>query len=1202
MRHKEPGSSAQPNFPVLEEAVLARWKRDGIFQLTLKQTQAGPRFVFFEGPPTANGKPGIHHVLARAFKDIICRYKTMQGFFVERKAGWDTHGLPVELEVEKALGLKSKKEIETYGIDKFNKECRKSVWKYKGEWEQLTERIGFWLDLEHPYITYDPSYVESLWWVIKQIWEKDLLHNATRVTPYCWRCGTGLSSHEIAQGYKTIEDKSVFVKFELENEDKSYILVWTTTPWTLPSNVALAVNGDMTYARVTIEGYDNLDDGTYILSKTAFKDKFHPIGKLFHGLQVDKKPKPRIKQIKYLKGSELLGMRYRPLYPDFYKEAVLVYGLAQDSELVKELVPQSINKKSYQNFSVVQAKFVSDSEGTGIVHISPAHGEDDFLLLKDRSLKLFAGSSISEQGVMYGGNPAVGKLFIDADPIIIDDLKQRSLLVGEPVIISHEYPHCWRCDSKLIYLARSSWFILMSKLREKLIENNKAITWVPEHIKEGRFGEWLNEVKDWAFSRERYWGTPLPIWECTSCKERVVAGSLDDLEKYAPKKNKFFLLRHGEAENNIAEVLNSWPEKASWPLSEQGRKDIESVARDLKNSGIERIISSPLMRTRQTAEIVAKELGVPVTVDDRLREIDFGIFDGGKAKDYSAFFHDLEAERFQKPPEGGTESLVDLRRRMIAAVKDLNAANEGATMLIVSHGDSLMLVEEGFRGARNDEVFRAEYHEKAKVRVLELKNLPYDDDGHVDLHRPFIDAVHLQCPKCHHRMDRVKELCDVWFDSGSMPFAQWHYPVENQDRVEKGVSFPADYISEAVDQTRGWFYTLLAVSTLLGKGAPYKNVVCLAHILDAKGQKMSKHVGNVVDPWTVIEQHGADALRFHLFTMNQPGDTKLFAVQGVGEVVRKDFLILWNVVSFWELARGATPTTFDTDSQHVLDRWIRARLDELIIRVTTELDRYQITNAGRDIEEFINDLSTWYIRRSRTRFRAEGSADAVVTLTKCLQTLARLLAPFTPLIADALYERLGGEKPSVHLEPWPKASTVPDDKLLRDMQLTRQVVEGCHALREEAGIRVRQPLGQLVVQGAVFAPEYAAVLQEELNVKEVIPAAHLPAGVDWKTKKLGAISLALDITVTDELLMEGWLREITRNANDLRKQARVAMGDTVTFAYEAEDERVATVFERYADVLARDARADAVRQGIGESPRQEKTFLLGTGKVRLALV
>lgn len=714
------------NLSKQEEEVLSFWSENKIFEKSLARNQKGKKFVFYEGPPTANGKPGIHHVLARAFKDVILRYKTMKGYYVPRKAGWDTHGLPVELEVEKNIGISGKNQIEsivpqnkTASIEKFNEKCRQSVWKYQKDWEKLTERIFFWLDLSNPYITYDSKYIETLWWIVWQIDKKGLLYKGHKVVPYCPRCGTALSSHEVAQGYKDITETSLYVKFKIKGKDKQYLLAWTTTPWTLPGNVALAVNRNISYVKVRIK------DEVYIIAE----DRIAILG-------------PDTKIIEKIKGKDLEGIKYQPLYE----------------------IEGGSNEQSHQ---VLLADFVTAKDGTGIVHTAVMYGEDDYLL--GHKVGLPKNHTVNDEGKFFDNVKKWAGVFVkDANPKIISDLKKRKLLFKSEDI-THSYPHCWRCNSPLLYYARDSWYIRMTKLKEKLLENNKKINWIPKHLKNGRFGDWLENINDWAISRNRYWGTPLPIWECTKCHKYKVVSSLDELGK-----------------------------------------DIEP-------------------------------------------------------------------------------------------------------------------------------------------------------------HRPYVDEVKFTCV-CGGEMKRVPEVMDCWFDSGAMPYAQHHYPFENVELFQS--EFPADYIAEAIDQTRGWFYTLLAISTAVSNDTSYKNVISLGHILDEKGQKMSKSLGNIIDPWKVMNQYGADPLRYYMYTVNQPGEPKIFSDKGITTVTRNVFLTLWNVYSFfttYALIDNFVPKK-QNEFSNILDKWIIAKKNQLACDVLKYLDDYNIYDGAKAIESFINQLSTWYIRRSRRRF------------------------------------------------------------------------------------------------------------------------------------------------------------------------------------------------------------------------------------------
>jgi isoleucyl-tRNA synthetase len=837
------------SFPDLEQRVLARWRERDVFAESVRRRDGAPPWVFYEGPPTANGRPGTHHVLARVFKDIYPRYRTMRGYQVKRKGGWDCHGLPVEIAVERELGISSKEEIEAYGIAEFNARCRESVFTYLDDWNALTERIGFWIDLDDAYRTLDATYIESVWWALREIHDKGLLYEGHRVVPYCTRCGTSLSSHELGQPgvYQEVSDPSVYVRLPITADHGPVqagdeLLVWTTTPWTLPSNVAVAVDAELPYVRVRAAGQEH----PVVLAKAL-------IG---HVLGAD----AEVETLAEFPGAELVGVRYEPPFPYIPAEA---YG-----ELAH---------------SVLLADFVTDHDGTGLVHTAIAFGEDDFQLAARYDLEVV--NPVRADGTYDERiGPYAGRHVKDADADLIEDLRARGRLLRAEDYM-HSYPHCWRCGTPLIYYAKPSWYIATSTIRDRLLAANEQVTWHPEHIKEGRFGDWLRNNVDWALSRERYWGTPLPVWRC----------------------------------------------------------------------------------------------------------------------------------------------------------------GEGHIHVIGSF---------------------AELHERSGVELE-------------DPHRPFVDDVGFPCPECDGPMTRVPEVIDVWFDSGAMPFAQEHAPFENKERFEQ--RFPADYICEALDQTRGWFYSLLAVSTLLFDRSSYERVLCLGLILDGEGRKMSKSIGNVVDPWAVLDRHGADAMRWYFFTAKQPWDPYLFDTDKVGDGVRLFLRQLWNVHAFMD---RYAPEGEDGPPND-LDRWVRSRLSATVSEVTERLDAFDATTAGRAIATFVDDLSNWYVRRSRRRFW-DGDPGAFATLRECLLTVARLLAPFTPFVADELYEALDGSEPTVHLCDWPAAGER-DAGLEAAMTVARETVRLGMAARGQAKLAVRQPLAEAVVVAA--GPERAAIerldaiVREELNVR-----------------------------------------------------------------------------------------------------------------------
>ncbi|HUI89288.1 MAG TPA: isoleucine--tRNA ligase [Anaerolineales bacterium] len=858
--------SSKLDVPAMEEGVLNFWRREEIFKKTIEQRQGGPEYVFFEGPPTANGRPGVHHVLARAFKDMFPRYKIMRGYHVSRRGGWDTHGLPVEIEVEKKHGFTNKQQIEEYGIAKFNEECRKSAFEYIRDWAKLTERIAFWVDLDDAYVTYTNDYIESVWWILKSFWEKDLLYKGYKVVPYCPRCGTPLSDHEVALGYEEATDPSVFVRMPLVDKKDTSLLVWTTTPWTLPGNVAVAAHPDVDY--VTAE--HSLPDGSkekLILAKLLLE-------KVFKGEDV--------RVLETFKGKKLKGLKYHPLFT---------------------FVPP--DKPAH---FVVLGDFVTTEDGTGLVHMAPAFGAEDMEMANEHDLPVLM--TVLPDGTFVAEvKPWRGVFIKDADPQIIEDLRARGLLFRTEAY-THTYPFCWRCHTPLMYYARDSWYIRTSKFRDRLVELNDTIHWVPEHIRDGRFGNWLSNNIDWALSRERYWGTPLPIWECADCKHRDGIGSVQELS--------------------------------------------EKVGHDLSD---------------------------------------------------------------------------------------------------------------------------------------------------LDLHRPYVDAVSYGCPECGGKMGRVPDLIDVWFDSGSMPYAQWHYPFENQEKFKS--QYPADYICEAVDQTRGWFYSLHAISALLMDSVSYKSVICLGLILDEKGRKMSKSLGNIVDPWDVIKVDGVDAMRWYLYTASPPGNERRFSADLVGEVIRNFTLTLWNVYSFFvTYANLDQPqlTAVRLSSTSVLDRWLLSELHTLVRDVTQAYETYDVTGATRPIEAFVEKLSTWYLRRSRRRFwKSESDADkqaAYGTLYSALITISKLIAPAMPFLADELYQNLvrsldQAAPESVHLSEWPKFNEqLIDESLNRDMALVMKLVSLGHQARQKANRKVRQPLkevafslGNVLERKAVET--FADVIEDELNVKTV---------------------------------------------------------------------------------------------------------------------
>jgi isoleucyl-tRNA synthetase len=1004
---------SRQSFPEMEKRILQLWRERDVFRKSIERRPEDKLYTFYEGPPTANARPGVHHVLSRAFKDLFPRYKTMRGYRVPRKAGWDTHGLPVELEVERELGLKSKPEIEEFGVEEFNRRCRESVFRYVQEWEALTERIAFWLDMEHPYITYDNDYIESVWWIIRQLWDKGLLYLDYRSTAHCPRCGTSLSDAEVALGYQDdTPDPSIYVKFRLAAGQQAdpalrladgvptYVLAWTTTPWTLPGNTALAVQRLADYALVEVER-DGRCERLILVDAPELRLGIEEF------LREDYE---RVEEVSRFPGEALVGLRYEPLYdPTAWGVPAMWFDPQQDGRLVTVEKGQTVEKAH----TVIAGEFVSLSDGTGVVHVAPAFGGEDFDVGKELGL-LFL-QPVDLRGEMIGG-PWAGQFVKDADEKIMEELAQRDLLLRRDVI-RHTYPFCWRCSAPLLYYAKPTWYIRTTAVKDSLVQGNERVNWYPEHIKRGRFGDWLNNNVDWALSRERYWGTPLPVWQCDDCAAQTCVGSREEL--------------------------------------------------------------------------------------------------------------------------------------------------------------------------------RARAADPAAVDALD------------DLHRPFVDRVELTCD-CGGSMRRLPEVMDCWLDSGAMPYAQWHYPFENKDTFAR--SFPADYICEAVDQTRGWFYTLHAEAVLLHAtgAAPenicFRNVICLGHIQDDKGRKMSKSVGNVVEPMEVLDRHGADALRWYLFTATRPGDARRFSVDLVGESLRRFLLTLWNTYSFFVTYANIDrfdPTQAEQGVGVVrerpqLDRWVLSELNTLVRRVTDHLEEYDPTGAGRAIQSFVEDLSNWYVRRSRRRFwKSESDADKLAayhTLYACLVTLSKLMAPFAPFVAEEMYQNLvvsvdGGAPESVHLADWPEADdSLVDQRLMDETRVVMRVVSLGRAARSKAGIKVRQPLSRVVVKArsaseARGLQRLKSQVLEELNVKSLeVAEGDGGLGELAVAEDESGYAVGLDTAITQDLADEGLARELVRRIQNARKAAGFDISDHITTCLAGPD-WLSRVLARYGDYVRQETLSDELTEG-----------------------
>lgn len=1042
------------NLTLLEEEVLRFWKSHRVFEKSARLHEGKPDYVFYEGPPTANGLPGVHHALARAFKDIFPRFHSMRGKHVIRRGGWDTHGLPVEIAVEKKLGFTNKSQIEAYGIDKFNELCRQSAFEYIQEWERFTDRLGFWVDLGEAYVTYTNKYIESVWWILKSLWDKGLLYEGYKVVPYCPRCGTPLSDHEVALGYDQVTDPSVFVRLPLVEDAKTSLLVWTTTPWTLPGNVAVAAHPDVEY--IIIER-DLPEGGTErLILAQALLDQ------VFGDKQARLEQNIRVHE--NFKGRKLKGLHYRPLFQFLAPDKPAHYVVLED--------------------------FVTTEDGTGLVHLAPAFGAEDMQAALEYDLPILM--TVGPDGAFIPEvKPWRGKFVKDADPLIIQDLDRRGLLLKSESH-THTYPFCWRCSTPLLYYARSTWFIRTSEYKGKMVELNQRINWVPGHIKDGRFGNWLENNVDWALGRERYWGTPLPIWECESCHHQLAVGSIAELSELA--------------ENDLSDL---------------------------------------------------------------------------------------------------------------------------------------------------------------------------------ELHRPFVDEIGLPCPECKGQMKRVLELIDVWFDSGAMPVAQWHYPFENQEIFKR--QFPADFISEGVDQTRGWFYSLHAISSLLFESECFRNVICLGLILDAEGQKMSKSRGNVVEPWDVLHEHGADAFRWYFYTASPPGQERRFSVELVGEVVRNFTLTLWNVYSFfvtyarldrWLPNRGKI-------EYNELDRWLRSEVHVLTRDVTRAFENYDVPAATRPVQAFVDTLSKWYLRRSRRRFwKSESDADknaAYTCLYESLVILSKLLAPTMPFLAEEMHQNLvrsidNSTPESVHLADWPKYEPgLIDEDLNREMDLVMKLASLGHAARNKAAIKVRQPLAEASFSVGSASEthvvgKHAALLGDELNVKQVRvlgssgeavtyylnplpkqlgqkykgkfpqvrdailalepePAAQrllegnpltlnldgeafevLPSEVEVRAEahrglavaSEGAYLCALVIELSPELIREGLAREFVRRVQDFRKQVNLDIADRIQLFVEPSI-RLEEAIREHQDYITNETLALALTYGAPPAEIPSTTAEFDGQQVKLAL-
>lgn len=1128
--------SKKSDIALREEEMLAFWQKEKIFEKSLAQTEKRESFVFYDGPPFATGLPHYGHFLPNLMKDVIPRYQTMRGRYVRRVWGWDCHGLPIENLIEKELNLEHKKDIEEYGIGKFNAVAQESVLRYDVEWKKMIPRIGRWVDMEHSYRTMDAKYTESIWWAFKTLYDKGLVYKGFKSMHICPRCETTLSSNEVAEGYKDVKDISMTVKFELVDEPNTFVLAWTTTPWTLPGNVALAVGDDIEYVKIKPKGKDE----TYIIAKELLKPLIATSsgttylfanGHSFHSTEI----------FDEMKGINLVGKSYKPIF-DYY---------ANDTTLE--------NRKN--GWKIYTADFVTTESGTGVVHIAPAFGEDDMELGKKYNLPFVQhvrmdGTMKPEVGDFAG--MAVKPKSEDEKTRLWTDIKVREHLQGRGLLFSwekfpHSYPHCWRCETPLLNYAAESWFVKVSALREKLLAENAKTSWVPQNMRDGRFGKWLENARDWAISRARYWGAPLPVWTCDMCTEGAVFGSRAELAARTKKSgNHYIVMRHGFAESNARSIVNSKVEESKiFGLTEDGRKQALEAGKKLARRNIDIIITSPFARARETAEIVAGEIEFDsrqIIADERIKEINTGVFNGRPIDEYRGF--STIREKFDKCPDGG-ETLLDVKRRVMAFLYDIETRYTDKTILVVTHEYPAWMLVAGSLGMVSDEAVaikegREDFINTAEVRELSFVPSPHNADFEFDMHRPYIDEVEVVCA-CKGRMKRTPFVFDCWFESGSMPFAQMHYPFENKELFEK--NFPADFIAEGIDQTRGWFYNMLVLATGIFGKAPFKNVIVNGLVLAEDGQKMSKRLKNYPDPWDIINRYGADAVRYYL--LSSPivhAEDLAFTEHGVDEVVKKVIMRLSNVLSFYELyGREYDGKTKKREgSNNVLDRWILARLNEVSCEVTESLDAYELDRAVKPLGLFVDDLSTWYLRRSRDRFKSDDvidSTNACETMRSVLQAFSKLIAPVMPFLADHIYIRTGGGKESVHLESWTEGKSV-DGAIIADMAEVRRTVSLALEARAKAGLKVRQPLSKLTMKNSALTEkdDLLVLILDEVNVKEIVVDQSLTEEV------------LLDTTITPKLKREGQFRDIVRSVQELRKRGAFTPRDTVVLVVETDDQ------------------------------------------------
>lgn len=1153
-------ATAKSDVALREEAVLAFWNENNIFKKSLEKESPKGDFVFYDGPPFATGLPHYGHILASTIKDAIPRYKTMQGYHVERRWGWDCHGLPLENIIEKRLGLATKRDIEELGIKTFNEAARCAVTEYVDDWKQIIPRMGRWVDMENDYKTMDTTYTESVWHVFNTLYKKGLVYEGFKSMHLCPRCGTTLSNFEVNLGYKDIKDIAVTVKLPLADTPTTALLVWTTTPWTLPGNMAAAVHKDHVYVEVRLT--DGTSDDHLILAKERLAQ-----------LGTD-----AFEVVREMRGEELVGKSYLP--PFGY------------------LGTQNLTGKEHA-WKIYHADYVTlGEEGTGAVHLAPAYGEEDLVLAQKEGVPIY--HHVGEDGrflpfvndfaghmVKPKDDDDAGVTHLEADIEVVKALAQSGRLYKKENI-THSYPHCWRCDTPLLNYATTSWFVEATKIKDNLVSANNAVHWIPEHVGTARFGKWLEGVRDWAISRQRYWGAPLPIWRNPETRTTVILGSRDELRARTKRSgNTYLFIRHGQAESNVKQYISSSP-KDNNHLTEQGKEQVLKEVQPLKSKKVTKIICSPLLRTRETAELVAREIGYDVdaiVVDDRLKEWQLGSLSGESVEKLRVACPTYE-ERFYQSCAEGAETLLAMKRRVGEALYEYEKKYTDETVLIIGHEYTLWLLACVARGATVSECIAIRGNEpdfvrNGEVRSIDFVPIPHNDEYEFDFHRPYIDEVEVT-DSDGKPLTRIPDVFDCWFESGSMPYGQQHYPFENTASFnpEKGVGYPAQFIAEGLDQTRGWFYSLLVLGTALFGKSPYEHVIVNGLVLAEDGKKMSKKLQNYPDPVGLVERLGADSMRYYLLSSSIiKGEDLNFSEKHVGELQRKNIGRLHNVLTMYELYAG-TAQEENNDSPHVLDVWIRSRLSETIREITEGFESYELDKATRPIADFIDDLSVWYVRRSRDRFKSDDETDkarALGTLRYVLKTLALLTAPSMPFYAEHLYGavRSDTDPESVHLAAWPTTVQNTDEELVSAMQEVRNMASLVLEARQRAGIKVRQPLRNVTLTSTVLKGkgELLEILADEVNVKEVV----FGSGFDE--------AVLLDTELTDELIREGDVRELLRAVQDMRKQAQLSPADPIILTVSTDPDGKSVVQDAEQE-LRSVAGVHRVVFGEGENPRE----------------